>query len=229
MNSLLLLIYCTIVVILLHKNLVFATNLHDFINAIKDSTNSDTEEYSKEFTNKSLIIVVSNETPEKQFSTYDEDIERLINDPNLSDEILERKDPIESFGNEKLGLRVRRPTTTTSKHGLKRATISRSTSARERDHQRRVKEILEHINKHFTSAYYIYNETKRIETTRVVLDELRIMAIEVSQPKYERVREKIMKCAYVPPQKVPARVEGKTNNLVIDIVKDSINDGVPIR
>lgn len=94
-------------------------------------------------------------------------------------------------------------------------------------HFRRILEVGKHMALHYMSTLYLFEEVQRIKRDRVILDDLRRMAADLENPNYQQVKAYVMKCYKVGrPQATKPMWTLKTNNLLINTLKDHNNDGV---
>lgn len=94
-------------------------------------------------------------------------------------------------------------------------------------HFRRIKEVGKHMELHYMSTLYLFEEVHRIKRDRVILDELRHMAADLENANYQQVKAHVMKCYKVGrPRDIRPMWTLNTNNLLINTLKDANNDGV---
>ncbi|XP_022828789.1 uncharacterized protein LOC111358112 isoform X2 [Spodoptera litura] len=217
---------------------VDATDLQDFVDAIINTNGGHSgTNSSQQQTNNTLAIVVPDSGYDlKTNEDRHKDHTRLYSNYTDIDDYLKLQNESGSFkstNNRRMivsSVEITTPINSNDSSSKKRVRKVRTYAPKPHDnsnHERRIQEIKEHMEHHFTSTLYLYNEAKRIERTHVVMDELRLMAEDADNPKYEFLREKVLECGRQPKVKIPKNIWKKPNNVVINIQKDPLNDNVP--
>ena len=104
--------------------------------------------------------------------------------------------------------------------------LNRKTGAAEKEHQRKIKEIVDHVTHNYQSNIYFTYEARRIAHTRIVIDELRQMAEDINKPRYRKtlLKAKALHCGK-PVYEPPPFVWPKPNTAFIHVIKNTMNDG----
>ncbi|KAJ0170548.1 hypothetical protein K1T71_013919 [Dendrolimus kikuchii] len=95
-------------------------------------------------------------------------------------------------------------------------------------HDRKVRELIKFMDEYWVSTNYLYDEMKRILKTRKVKDSLRKMVEYLEDPHEKDIRATVLRCyAKARKEKVVPRNpwDQKTNNMVINVIRDPYNDG----
>lgn len=95
-------------------------------------------------------------------------------------------------------------------------------------HKRQMAEITEFMKTHQSSTKYFYTEMKRIIETKKVKNNLRRILDALELPENRELREQVVQC-FINEMKKKKRsysvFKQKTNNLVVNFLKDPYNDG----
>lgn len=208
---------------------------HDFVGTILNENGGQSDCNSRQQQrNNTLVIVIPNpgyESPTNEGKNKD-DTRLYVNHPAVNDYLTVQNETGSFKFNKNRRISAYGETTTLSprdhtKKRIKKQRVYAPKQEDNNDHERRLREIKEHMEQHFTSTLYLYNEAKRIERTNVVMDELRLMAEDIATPRYETLKQKILDCGRLPEVKKHKDIWKKPNNVIIDIQKDPINDNVP--
>ena len=95
----------------------------------------------------------------------------------------------------------------------------------------RVKYIVSVIKNNHAAADFLYNEVIRIRRDRKLVDEIREVTLRAETPGLEKVKQNIIDCFKKAKAEADAQLKDTFwmkpfNNLVINTVKDTLNDGV---
>lgn len=95
-------------------------------------------------------------------------------------------------------------------------------------HEKKVQELNKFMDEYWMSTNYFYDEMKRILRTRTVKDSLRKMLDYLEKPGKDAMKAQILKCYDTARKEEVTPVDiwrHKTNNMVINVMRDPFNDG----
>lgn len=108
--------------------------------------------------------------------------------------------------------------------------IDRQKNLGKANNAKRVAEIVSVIKSNHLAASFMYNEIKRIQRDRVVIDDIREMIHRVERSKKPGYKQSVIDCYKEAKAEADVKAVGlwtqPSNNMVLNIVKDSTNDGV---
>ena len=101
----------------------------------------------------------------------------------------------------------------------------------QRNHEARMKEIIDFMKDHMMTTKYLHDEVRRIKRTRQVKDRLREMVTFLEKPERHSIKQKILTLfTFILKHhhygKQPNIWDQKMNDVVINVIKDPFNDGV---
>lgn len=212
---------------LLHADFTIGSDSQ--VNAIKSEGEYIENDSRQHFPKKGLVIFISDVSPELAGGNYQEEDKLLLRSRNFSGDHLKVMDDIKKNG-------TKNATHIVPKHKLRHTSAERARirnqlkelslfERREKEHERRVGEIVDHVTVNYQSCIYLAYEAERIKNNGIVMDDFRKMAEDVDNRKYKGLKAKVLECGKHIPEPPPF-VWHKTNDLVIHVLKDSVNDGV---
>ncbi|KAF9412030.1 hypothetical protein HW555_009340 [Spodoptera exigua] len=216
---------------------VDATDLEDFVDAIINANKGSSDSNSLEQPTLNNIVIVVPDSGNESETNEDKNKDDTRPDAYHAamDKYLKLQNENASFTFDKDRRMVGSPYSemdasegpmSLSKKYVKKIMTTERIPTDSADHERRLKAIKEHMEEHFTSTLYLYNEAKRIRTTGVVMDELRKMAEYINYSQHAALKKIILECGREPKVKKARNIWGQPNNIVINIQKDPENDNV---
>ncbi|CAH0697806.1 unnamed protein product [Spodoptera exigua] len=216
---------------------VDATDLEDFVDAIINANKGRSDSNSLEQPTLNNIVIVVPDSGNESETNEDKNKDDTRPDAYHAamDKYLKLQNENVSFTFDKDRRMVGSPYSemdasegpmSLSKKYVKKIMTTERIPTDSADHERRLKAIKEHMEEHFTSTLYLYNEAKRIRTTGVVMDELRKMAEYINYSQHAALKKIILECGREPEVKKARNIWGQPNNIVINIQKDPENDNV---